>query len=117
MNIWDILPKKCQSLYNDSNFLQDSDQDCWFVGSYLDPNSLTINSSLEFDEKLMLKKVSKREQYFCQEGSRPDGQKTAWTTCFLFFFSPQLNIQFTEGVQWFYYRKTTGPPIPLWVGT
>ena len=25
-------------------FLQDPDQDCWFVGPYLDPNSLTINT-------------------------------------------------------------------------
>ena len=33
-------------------------------------------------------------------GSRHDGQKTAWTTS----FSPQFMLQFTEGVQWFYYR-------------
>ena len=32
--------------------------------------------------------------------SRPNGQKTAWTAG---FFSPQLILQFTEGVQWFYY--------------
>ena len=24
---------------------------------------------------------------------------------FFFFFSPQLILQFTEGVQWFYYRE------------
>ena len=42
-------------------------------------------------------------------GSRPDGQKTAWTT-FYYFFTPQLNLQFTEEVQWFYYRlKYTFP--------
>ena len=34
-------------------------------------------------------------------GARPDGQKTAWTT---FFFNPQLILQLTEGVQWFYCR-------------
>ena len=32
-------------------------------------------------------------------GSRLDGQKTVLTS---FFFSPQLILQFTEGVQWFY---------------
>ena len=40
---------------------------------------------------------------FCQEHlclSRPNGQKTARSTV---FFSPQLILQFTEGVQWFYY--------------
>ena len=36
-------------------------------------------------------------------GSRPDVQKTVWTT--FFFFSPQLILQFTEGVQWFYNRE------------
>ena len=32
----------------------------------------------------------------------PDGQK--WTT-YLFFFCPQLILQFIEGVQLFYYRE------------
>ena len=27
--------------------------------------------------------------------------------CFSFVFSPQLILQFTGGVQWFYYRKKT----------
>ena len=34
-------------------------------------------------------------------GSRPDRQKTVWTP----FFCPQLILQLTEGVQWFYYRE------------
>ena len=34
-------------------------------------------------------------------GSTPDGQKTVWTA----FFSPQLILQLTEGVNWFYYRE------------
>ena len=39
-------------------------------------------------------------------GSRSDGRKTAWTTFFFFFFySPELILQLTEGVQWFYYRE------------
>ena len=33
-------------------------------------------------------------------GSRLDGQKQPER----FFFSPQLILQFTEGVKWFYYR-------------
>ena len=38
-------------------------------------------------------------------GSMPDGQK--WITYFflLLLFCPQLNLQFIEGVQWFYYRE------------
>ena len=32
-------------------------------------------------------------------GFRPDGQKTVWM-----FLVLQLILQFTEGVQWFYYR-------------
>ena len=43
-------------------------------------------------------------QSFCQGWSRPDGLETAWAT-FFFLFSPQLIFQFTEGVQWFYYRE------------
>ena len=40
-------------------------------------------------------------------GSMPDGQKTVWTTFFFcFIFSPQLILQFTEGLQWFYYIET-----------
>ena len=38
-------------------------------------------------------------------GSRPDGQKTGWT---MFFFSHQLILQFTEWIQWFYYRGEEG---------
>ena len=38
---------------------------------------------------------------FCR-GSRPVGQKTAWTR-FFFFFS--FLVQFTVGVQWFNYRE------------
>ena len=38
-------------------------------------------------------------------GSRPDGQKTVWT---MFFFSHQLILQFTEWIQWFYYRGEEG---------
>ena len=43
---------------------------------------------------------------FVRGGSMPDGQETALTTFFffLFFYSPQLILQFAEGVQWFYYR-------------
>ena len=37
-------------------------------------------------------------------GSRPDGQKTVWTM----FFSHQLILQFTEWIQWFYYRGEEG---------
>ena len=38
--------------------------------------------------------------------SRPDSQKTVWTMFLVVvFFSPQLILQFTEGVQWFYYRE------------
>ena len=49
--------------------------------------------------------------YFCMRGSkifseigglyRPNGQKTVRTI----FFSPQLILQFTEGIQWFYCRE------------
>ena len=41
-------------------------------------------------------------------GVRSDGRKTVWTTLFffvLFFYSPELILQLTEGVQWFYYRE------------
>ena len=38
-------------------------------------------------------------------GSRFDGQKTVWT---MFFFSHQLILQFTEWIQWFYYRGEEG---------
>ena len=37
-------------------------------------------------------------------GSRPNGQKTVWTM----FFSHQLILQFTEWIQWFYYRGEEG---------
>ena len=37
-------------------------------------------------------------------GSRPDSQKTVWTM----FFSHQLILQFTERIQWFYYRGEEG---------
>ena len=37
-------------------------------------------------------------------GSRTDGQKTVWT----FFFSHQLILEFTEWIQWFYYRGEEG---------
>ena len=33
----------------------------------------------------------------------PDGQKS--TTYFIYFFCPQLILQFIEGIQWFYYRE------------
>ena len=39
---------------------------------------------------------------FFVSGEGANGQKTAWTT----FFSPQLILQFTEGVQWFITEKT-----------
>ena len=35
-------------------------------------------------------------------GSRPDGQKTVWA---MFFLSHQLILQYTEWIQWFYYRE------------
>ena len=38
-------------------------------------------------------------------GSRLNGQKTVWT---MFFFSHQLILQFTELIQWFYYRGEEG---------
>ena len=42
-------------------------------------------------------------------GSKPDGKNTALKTllvCFFcVFFSPQIILQFTEGVQWFYYKE------------
>ena len=37
-------------------------------------------------------------------GSRLDGQKTVWTM----FFGHQLILQFTEWIQWFYYRGEEG---------
>ena len=36
-------------------------------------------------------------------GSRSDDWKTVWIT--FFFYSPELILQLTEGVQWFYYRE------------
>ena len=55
-------------------------------------------------------RVHARIQDFCQArggggGSRPDGQKTVWT---MFFLSHQLILQFTEWIQWFYYRGEEG---------
>ena len=38
-------------------------------------------------------------------GLKTDSQKTVRTTFCGVFFSPQLILQFTEGVQWFYYRQ------------
>ena len=38
-------------------------------------------------------------------GSRPDGQITVWT---MFFYSHQLILQFTEWIQWFYYKGEEG---------
>ena len=45
-------------------------------------------------------------------GSRPDGQKTVWTM----FFSHQLILQFTEWIQWFYYRGEEGVQLLPGVG-
>ena len=46
-------------------------------------------------------------------GDMPYGQKTAWTTLFLcVFFSPQLILQFTEGVQGLFQRKLQFPKEP-----
>ena len=45
------------------------------------------------------------QDFFSGVGSRPDGQKTVWTT---FFF--QSYLQFTEGVQYFYYRENNTFP-------
>ena len=42
---------------------------------------------------------------FFRGGSRPDGQKTVWTTFCFCCFSRQLILQFTEGVPWSYYRE------------
>ena len=37
-------------------------------------------------------------------GVQAQGQKTDWTThVFYCFFIPQLILQLTEGIQWFYY--------------
>ena len=47
-----------------------------------------------------------RSRNFCHGGSRPDGQKSAWTTFFLFFFSPKLILQFTGGSNGFITEKT-----------
>ena len=47
-----------------------------------------------------------QEFYSGMGGSRSDGRKTVWTTFFFsFFYSPELILQKTEGVQWFYYRE------------
>ena len=35
-------------------------------------------------------------------GVRSHGRKTVWTR---FFYSPEVILQLTEGVQWFYYRE------------
>ena len=48
----------------------------------------------------------------------PYSQKIVWATFFFFFFclffSPKLILQFTEGVQWFYYRENyTFPRIQM----
>ena len=45
-------------------------------------------------------------------GSRPDGQKTVWTM----FFCHQLILQFTECIQWFYYRGEEGVQLLPGVG-
>ena len=39
--------------------------------------------------------------------ARPDDQKTVWT---MFFFNQQPILQFTEWIQWFYYRGEEGGP-------
>ena len=38
-------------------------------------------------------------------GTRPDSQKKSFFHIFFLIFSPQFILQFTEGVQWFYYRE------------
>ena len=73
-------------------------------------------TSEQCDEKTLLLLFGKNkevDQLTCTDpgifdrgvgGSMPNGQKTAWTF-YLFYFSPQLILQFAEGVQWFYYMK------------
>ena len=46
------------------------------------------------------------QEFLVGGGSRSDGQKTVLTM----FFSHQLILQFTEGIQWFYYRGEEGGP-------
>ena len=47
--------------------------------------------------------------YLCMHRSRSfcgvQVQRPAWTFFCLFFFSPQLILQLTEGVQWIYCRE------------
>ena len=47
-----------------------------------------------------------RIQDFLSEGSRPDGQKTAWTTFFFVFFSPHLFYSLQRGSNSFITEKT-----------
>ena len=52
--------------------------------------------------------ITRRSRIFCQGGSRPDSQKTAWTTVFFVcFFSPQLILQLV-----LYQRKLYFPKNP-----
>ena len=53
------------------------------------------------------------QDFFSGGGSKPDGQKTVWTLFFGVFFSPQLILQCTEGVQCFITEKTTVPRIQI----
>ena len=81
-----LFPKKFRNTINVSNRLD-------FVGPDRGPNCL---QRLSAGDKNHLYHV--RIQEFLSGGSRPDGQKTAsWTFFLFFFFSPQLILQFTGG--------------------
>ena len=50
--------------------------------------------------------ITRRSRIFCQGGSRPDSQKTAWTTVFFVcFFSPQLILQLVLYQRKLYFSK------------
>ena len=86
--------------------------------STMAPTNLHFNPAYGFG-------IMRGSRNLFQGQSRPDGQKTVWTCskffCFVYWlFSPQLILQFTEGVEGFMTEKTIlfqgsrgGPTFPL----
>ena len=65
------------------------------------------NACLNVNKIKMWRGVTCAEPGIFLGGPEPDGQKTVWTTV---FYSPRLILQFTERVEWLYYRENNTFP-------
>ena len=53
--------------------------------------------------------ISRNQEFFYSRGGGGPvptaGKQSGQRCCFFLFYSPELILQLTEGVQWFYYRE------------